>query len=193
MTIVDKNIDKRRLLGINVETWLLVAVWKNPFIFQGCFKITVLNENDQVLFFFRCQAVHHQPMDILHHQFSPDQYEFTHLYNEWGIVLLEHLSAAEEDAVYLLKYALHKTLEKMLSSSALRFTSVDDIAMQTLINQVKPILNKEISLSKELCEEGDIGFAVAMDCCPQEETGLLAIVVLLDQFQNPVLQPIQYH
>ena len=59
----------------------------------------------------------------------------------------------------------------------MHFTSIDDIAMQALIDRVRPMLNKELTLP----EDDYIGFAVAMDFCPKEESGLLAALALLRQ------------
>ena len=175
--------------GLNVETLVLVAVWEHPFVFQGCFKITELQRDNTVLFFFRCQSGHLKQADILDHDFSPAYYEFTHLYNEFGLVQLNNLNHVQEDALYLLKYALHITLEEMLSSRKLHFTSIDDMAMQALINKVKPILSRELPLP----EEDHIGFAVAMDFFPEEEMALLAALALLSQLKNQDDTKIQSH
>lgn len=172
--------NKKKFTGINVETLLLVAVWETPFIFQGCFKITELQGKNTVLMFFRCEAMHMQQSDILNHDFSPELYEFTHLYNEVGLIQLSNLEPAQEDALYLLKYALHITLGEMLTNRKQHFTSIDDIAMRALIDKVRPILNRELALP----EEDDIGFAVAMDFRPEEEMALSAALTLLRKFKN---------
>ncbi|MFJ1269866.1 hypothetical protein ACD661_14990 [Legionella lytica] len=176
-------LNKRKFTGINVETLVLVAVWETPFIFQGCFKITELQGSNTALFFFRCQANQVQQSDILHNDFSCEQYEFTHLYNEEGLIQLSNLDEAQEDALYLLTYALHVTLGEMLSSRKTHFTSIDDIAMQALINKVRPILNRELTLP----EEDHIGFAVAMDFCPKEDTALLAALGLLGKLNSKTI------
>ena len=175
--------------GINVETLVLVAVWESPFIFQGCFKITQLQGDNTVLFFFRCQASHFQQIDILNLEFSPKHYEFTHLYNETGFIQLDNLEPASEDALYLLKYALNVTLGKMIVSRTMHFTSIDNSAMQALIDKVRPILNRELTIA----EEDHIGFAVAMDFFPQEEMTLLAALALLNQLKNMDPKGIQRH
>ena len=181
--------NKKKFTGINVETLVLVAVWEIPFIFQGCFKITELQGNDTVLFFFRCQASHVQQSDILHNDFSSEHYEFTHLYNEEGLIQLSNLDLAQEDALYLLKYALHVTLGEMLSNRKIHFTSIDDIAMQALIDKLRPILNRELTLP----EEDHIGFAVAMDFRPEEEMALLAALSLLGRLKNTGSRIIKTH
>lgn len=182
-------LNKRKFTGVNIETLVLVAVWETPFIFQGCFKITELQGNNTALFFFRCQASHVQQSDIFHNDFSSEQYEFTHLYNEEGLIQLSKLEQAQEDALYLLKHALHVTLGEMLSSRKIHFTSIDDIAMQALIDKVRPILNRELTLP----EEDHIGFAVAMDFRPEEEIALLAALVLLGKLKNKDTKTIKTH
>jgi hypothetical protein len=179
----------KQFIGINVETLLLVAIWETPFIFQGCFKISDLQTDDTSLFFFRCKAYHMQPIDILTHDFLPDQYELTHLYNEAGLIQLNNLNQEQEDALYLLKYALNITLGKMLTNRKTHFTSIDNIAMQALINKVRPILNKELALP----EEDHIGFAVAMDFCPTEDIAQLAALTLLGKLKNVDHKMIKTH
>ena len=68
----------------------------------------------------------------------------------------------------------------MISSRKLDFTSIDDIAMQAMINKIKPILNRELTLP-----EGDhIGFAVSMEFHPKEDMGRLAALALLQKLEN---------
>ena len=83
--------NKKKIAGLLVETTLLVAVWENPFIFQGCIKITELNKNNQVLYFFRCQSHHKEQQDIVNDDFSADNYQFTHLYHELGFIQLSSI------------------------------------------------------------------------------------------------------
>lgn len=172
--------NKKQIAGLNVETLVLVAVWENPFIFQGCIKITKLHENNEVLYFFRCQSNHTEQNDILNNDFSPDDYEYTHLYNELGFIQLSFIDPIKEYALDMMKYALHTTLREMISSRKIHFTSIDDIAMQAMINKIKPILNKELSLP----DDDHIGFAVAMDFSPKEEIGRLAVSALLKKLEN---------
>ncbi|MDP3268836.1 MAG: hypothetical protein Q8M40_07280 [Legionella sp.] len=179
----------KKFTGINVETLVLVAVWETPFIFQGCFKITELQDGDPILFFFRCQTHHTQQTDILYNDFLSEQYEFTHLYNEESQIQLNNLHQTQEDALYLLKYALHVTLGEMITSRKIHFTSIDDIAMQALINKVRPILTSELALP----EEDHIGFAVAMDFRPEEEIALLAALCLLGKLKNTGGNIVQTH
>ena len=172
--------NKKKRIGLNVETLVLVAVWENPFIFQGCIKITELGKNKEVLYFFRCQSTHQEQNDILNNDFSSDDYEFTHLYNESGFIQVSVTDPTKEYALDMMKYALHITLREMISSRKIHFTSIDDIAMQAMINKIKPILNQELTLP----EDDHIGFAVAMDFSPQEEMGRLAVQALLYKLEN---------
>lgn len=153
----------------------------NPFIFQGCIKITELQNNKEVLYFFRCQSKHKEQYDILNNDFFADDYEFTHLYNEAGFIQLSIIDSTTEYALDMMKYALHITLREMLSNRKLHFTAIDDMAMQAMINKIKPILNKESMLPTE---DKHIGFAVAMDFSPQEEMGRLAVMALLNKLES---------
>lgn len=176
-------LNKKNFKGINVETLVLVAIWETPFIFQGCFKITELNKEREILFFFRCKSSSISQTEILNHDFLPEQYEFTHLYNNSGLIKLNHLNSAQEDAIYLLKYALHVTIVEMLANRKLHFTSIDDIAMQALIDKVTPLLSHKLTMP----EEEHIGFAVAMDYCPKDDESILAALTLLLEFKNPCM------
>ncbi|WP_133134090.1 hypothetical protein [Legionella rubrilucens] len=90
------------------------------------------------------------------------------------------MDQTQEDALYLLKYALHVTLGEMISSRKMHYTSIDDIAMQALINKVTPILKREFTLP----EEDYIGFAVAMDFRPEVDMALLAALSLLGKLKS---------
>ena len=102
------------------------------------------------------------------------------MYNELGFIPLSITNPAKEYALDMMKYALHVTLKEMISNRKIHFTSIDDIAMQAMINKIKPILNKELALP----EEDHIGFAVAMDFSPQERMGDLAVLALLNQLSG---------
>jgi hypothetical protein len=172
--------NKKKSVGLNVETLVLVAVWERPFVFQGCIKITALHEDNEVLYFFRCESSHREQNDILNNEFSSDDYEFTHLYNESGFIPLSVTDPTKEYALYMMKYALHITLSEMISNRKIHFTSIDDVAMQAMINKIKPILNKGLTLP----DDEHIGFAVAMDFSPKEEMGRLAALALLKKLES---------
>ena len=123
---------------------------------------------------------HQEQNDILNNDFSSDDYEFTHLYNESGFIQLSITDPTKEYALDMMKYALHVTLREMISNRKIHFTSIDDIAMQAMINKIKPILNKELALP----EDEHIGFAVAMDFSPKEKMGSLAVQALLNKLEN---------
>lgn len=161
---------------ITIETFVLVAVWHQPFIYQGCFRITEISNNHSVCFFFRCESNHLNQQDILINEFSFFDYDFTHLYNEYGIIDLTAVTQLQEDALYLLTYALHHTLQEMITKQKIHVTSFDDTAMQIIINKVTPLLSRELTLP----EDDHIGFAVIMDFSPQEETGHRAVLALLN-------------
>ncbi|CDZ77785.1 hypothetical protein BN59_02075 [Legionella massiliensis] len=168
------------ITDLNIETLLLVAVWNRPCIFQGCFKITDLNSDHKVLFFFRCQSTYTTQEAIINREFSPDDYQFTHLYDDSGLVLLDTLNQAQEQGLYLLKYALDTTLFTMLTRKNQHITSIDDVAMQLMIDRVSPIINREAPLPEG---EEHLGFAVAMDFCPKEEMGRQAAAALLAKLE----------
>jgi hypothetical protein len=172
-------LNKKRV-SLNVETLVLVAVWENPYLFQGCITVKDLQENNTVLFFFRCLSHHQAQIDVLNSDFFSTDYQYTHLYNESGSIGLSGLDPVKEYALDMMKYALHITLREMLSSRKLHFTTIDDLAMQAMINKIKPILNQELALP----EDDHIGFSVAMDFCPQEEMGHLAAAALLQKLEN---------
>lgn len=167
--------NKEILVELNIETLVLVAVWENPSIFQGCIKVTELHKNYEALYFFRCQSSFSEQSDILNNEFSPDDYEFTHLYNESGPIQIDVIDPIIEYALDMMKYALHITLREMISSKKLHFKSIDDVAMQAMINKIRPILNEEFTLP----DDDYIGFSVAMDFCPKEDMGCLAALALI--------------
>lgn len=169
----------KTLVELNVETLVLVAVWENPSIFQGCIKITERCKDDEILYFFRCQSNFSEQSDILNNEFTLGDYEFTHLYNESGQIQIDVTDPITEYALDMMKYALHITLREMISGSKLHFKSIDDIAMQAMINKIRPILNEEFALP----DDDYIGFSVAMDFSPKEEMGRLAALALLKQFK----------
>jgi len=161
-----------KFTNINIETLVLVAVWKHPFIFQGCFKIMDQSHNTKKFIFFRCECHLTEKMDVIDQAFSPYDYQFTHLYNESEPDQLE----MNEHALYLLKYALHTTLIKMMTNQKHNLVSIDDVAMQSIIKQITPVLNQTSSWSQE---DNGIGFGVSMDFCPREKMGEAAVLDLL--------------
>jgi hypothetical protein len=159
-------------IRISIETLVLVAVWKNPFVFQGCFKIIDQSRDTKKYIFFRCECNLSEKVDVIDQDFSPYDYQFTHLYNESELIQLD----TQEHALYLLKYALRTTLVEMITNQRHYLVSIDDIAMQSIIKQIQPVLNQTIPWSQE---DTGIGFAVSMDFCPEEEMGQAAVLDLL--------------
>lgn len=162
---------------INIETLILVAVWNQPAIFQGCFKITPAHLHQSPLFlFFRCLYANKNKSDYVDDVFFPDEYDFSHLYYESTLIHSDPENEGWVHAEYILKYALYKTLLKMRSNLKHRFISMDDRAMEAIIKQVEPILQQKGTW--EMTDE-HIGFAVSMDFNPQEQMGALAVKTLL--------------
>lgn len=176
-------------LSLEIETLILVAVWEAPFIFQGCFKITEINANTSAVFFFRCQTLHPKQQDILQCEFSPYDYELTHLYNELGHLELTKFNEVQENALYILKYALYITLKEMSINSQVKLQAIDDPAMQALITKVKPILNRELAT----LEDDYLGFAVKMDFNPQDSTTASAAQILITQLKELNKTEINFH
>ncbi len=167
---------------INVETLILVAIWgQNPSIVQGCFKVSTLRAQREQYFLFRCEIKNNPQTAHIEDEFYPENYQFTHFYNQEQTIYLNETNESQEYAVYILKYALHVTIKKMLITNPQKhqFLSMDDAFINSLIKKIKPLLNKEELWSEPLNE---IGFAVAMDFCPQEKMGEAAVQALLANF-----------
>lgn len=162
---------------INIETMVLVALWNNPAIFQGVFKISAqFGAQEAVFLFFRCEYKTGQEQHAVAEAFEVNDYQFSHLYNETQPVYLDKSKEGADYAEYVLKYALHKTLLEMRLSQKRRFAAIDDKAMQAIIKRVEPMLQQEGAWA--LADE-DIGFSVAMDFYPQEMMGQLAVKTLM--------------
>lgn len=161
---------------VNIETLILVAVWNQPAIFQGCFKVTFLNFSEKPIFlFFRCEYDNKNREDYVDDNFSPDEYHFSHFYHESRMISLEQEQPGIAYAEYILKYALYKTLLEMRTNQKHK-ASIDDVAMNAILSRVEPILRQEGAWS---VSDEHIGFAVAMDFYPQEAMGQLAVKTLL--------------
>lgn len=167
--------------SINIETLILVAVWEKPFVFQGCFKLTDKSKHKQRLLFFRCECDKTDKKELIEQAFSAYEYQFSHLYDGAQPIRLSERSKTDEHALYLLKYALHITLQKMLTSNKQYLLSIDEVALQAITKQIEPILHQR-SWSTE---ENDLGFAVTMDFNPYEESGQKAVLFLLEK-ENPM-------
>ncbi|AUH73013.1 hypothetical protein [Legionella sainthelensi] len=166
---------------IKIETLILVAIWEQPSIFQGCFKISTLKNEQEEYFFFRCEL--NNSIDFLGHEFHPDNYCFTHFYCKEEKIDLDNGGESIEYALYILKYALYITIKEMLThrNQKHQFLYMDDVVLESLVQKIKPILNQS-SLWSEAMKE--IGFAVAMDFCPQEAMAEIAVQTLLSHFSE---------
>ncbi|KTC76775.1 hypothetical protein [Legionella brunensis] len=165
-----------KFTNINIETLVLVAVWRRPFVFQGCFKITKIETQERHFLFFRCESNIAKQTAILNDDFTPDAYEFTHLYHASSRIQLDSLDNACEQALYLLKYTLNLTLQHLLKNSKKSLTYMDEVAEEIVAQRIKPILNYGSWSGLE-----NIGFAVAVDFNPQEEIGEAAASALTDE------------
>lgn len=172
-----------RCIDINIETLILVTIWEPPCIFQGCFKISTLHSQHEQHFLFRCEISNSEQTDFVENGFCPENYHFTHLYDQERIIALDEENEYQEYAVYILKYALYVTIKEMLINNPQKrqLLSMDDAFLNTLIEKIKPILNKDPLWSESMKE---IGFAVAMDFCPKEKMGEAAVQSLLAGFVN---------
>ena len=167
---------------LNIETLILVAVWSNPFVFQGSFKIISTENNFKGLLLFRCECDFIDKMDVINVDFSPYHYRFTHLSCEKsGAHFEENRDDGLEDAFYILKYALKESLRKMLTESKLYLTQIDEVAMSSLYQQIK---NDIVSHDQSNIDNNDIGFAVSIDYTPTEDIGRKAAIALLEMNQN---------
>lgn len=162
---------------INIETLVLVTAWGEPSVFQGCFKISDKCSTRKRFIFFRCESKLTDKMQLLEDAFSPYDYEWTYLYEEMSKVTWDVQDESKEHAIYVLKYALHTTLVNLLHNRKYDFASIDEVAMQSMIEHVKPMLQTSALSWGE--EYPDLGFAVAMDFLPSEMMGEQAAVQLL--------------
>lgn len=160
-------------ISLNIETLILVAVWKTPFIFQGCFNVTNRHDNSRHLLFFRCECYLKNKADF-QNEFSPQDYQFTHLYNEKSAISLD--SGHEfEQALYLLKYALKAALEMLVNDPKHYLVHVDEVASSSLANQARDyMLNKK----QDLVDKA-LGFAVSIDFIATENSSKIAAYGLL--------------
>ncbi|WP_419420835.1 hypothetical protein ACNVED_05935 [Legionella sp. D16C41] len=168
----------RDLAKINIETLVLVAIWEQPFIFQGCFQIIESISQKKVLYFFRCQYEKFEYINKIDDDFSPYDYNFSYLYDESRMIELHSLTDAGDFAIYVLKYALHTTLLEMLKHERKNFLSIDDMAMQAMIERIRPILDQNLLTGLD----EDLGFAASVDFMPQEEMARMAAKALLSNF-----------
>ncbi|MCW8450407.1 hypothetical protein [Legionella quinlivanii] len=173
--------DRSKFTSISIETLILVAVWKQPFIFQGCFRLTEDATGESILYLFRCQYSNPVTQDTIDSEFSCNDYQFTHLYNETSFINLENDFPGFDEAIYILKYALHQSLWTMLTRSRHRSLSVDDMAMKALYKKIEPILY-EARHWEQL--ENDIGFAATIPFCPHEPMGKRALGVIFSGFRG---------
>jgi hypothetical protein len=163
-------------IELTIETLVLVAIWKNPFIFQGSFTITNNGDHSKRLLVFRCECNLEDKIMIMVMDFSPINYQFTHLFNVQSELELSNINYELELALYLLKYALNETLKKIITHPKQHTIHMDDIALASITEQMETYLfyRQEKNLG-----DSDIGFAVSIDFIPTEELGQKAALALL--------------
>lgn len=168
---------REEFTDINIETLVLVTVWREPAVFQGCFKISDKHSTRKRYLFFRCESQIGDQLSMAEKDFSPDDYRWTSLFEETTKAEWDVQDETKEYAYYVLKYALYTTLRTMMHNRKYDFMSMDEVAMQAMLEQVKPMLqHSDASWSQAY---PDLGFAVAMDFSPSEEMSEQAAVVLL--------------
>lgn len=166
--------------NINIETLILVTAWKNPSIFQGCFKFRCNRSQKKQFLMFRCECNKANPLDIIERDFTAEDYHFTHLYRETQPIYIDKTqNNIAEPILYLLKYALDISLRTMVLHHKQKITYIDEVAMQTLAAKIKPILNQCTWVEND-GEKNHLGFAVAVDFHPTEATGEAAASDLLN-------------
>jgi hypothetical protein len=77
---------------ITIETILLVAIWDEPFIFQGFFKIASQDKQQDILYFFKCINTDLSQLQIKQGDFVPRDYEFNYIYNQISLSNRYYLS-----------------------------------------------------------------------------------------------------
>lgn len=162
---------------INIETLILVAVWEPPVIFQGSFRIIDKKKRSEHLIFFRCECEKTTKAEILENDFSPYDYQLTHLYRALEQGQCEFLQYLTDDALYLLKYALYVSITQMIKNDKHYLTYMDEVALVTISNRVGDVLKK----GQDIQEDVHLGFAVAMDFNPSESLGQAAVISLLKE------------
>ncbi|KTC90327.1 hypothetical protein OQJ18_04400 [Fluoribacter dumoffii] len=177
---------------IKIETLLLVTVWKQPSIFQGCFKISSLYFQHENYFLFRCEVDNSGEIEFIETDFFPENYHFTHIYNQEQQLNLDQQSESWEHAVYVLKYSLYRTIKEMLTNNSQKHQSLsmDEVFVDSLLAKIKPLLAKEPLWNESMSE---IGFAVSMDFCPEENMGESAAYTLMSAFETHELIQREIH
>jgi len=166
----------KKNLSLNIETLILVAIWDYPFIFQGSFAITNTLNNSIQLLLFRCECNLKDKMDILDVEFSPHDYQFTHLYDGPFEIPLKNANDELEQALYLLKYSLKETLQKMISNPIHNLIHIDEVAMSSIAKQIKDHI---IHHGQKKFDNENIGFSVSISFTPTEKFGKKSALALL--------------
>ncbi len=166
---------KEEYTPINIETLILVAVWESPAIFQGSFNIIDKKSHMEHLIFFRCECEKATKTEILEDDFSPYDYQLTHLYRIVEQGQCEFLPYLTDDALYLLKYALYVSLTQMIRNDKYDLPYMDEVALVIISERVEKVLKE----GQNTQDDAYLGFAVAMDFNPSESLGEAAVTSLL--------------
>jgi len=167
--------DSPHFIPINIEILILVAIWDNPFIFQGSFTISSeKTEQRKKIFVFRCECFKKNEFDIIEDEFFPEDYFFTYLYNGQQNIPLHDIDT--NYTAYILKYALNITLQKLLTRPSHHLITADEVAMQAIIKKAQVIMNNPESINNN----EDIGFSVRIPFHPTEALGQQAVTYLLN-------------
>nr|HAT8713884.1 hypothetical protein [Legionella jordanis] len=157
-----------------IETLILVAIWDIPSIFQGCFHLATASQEKQSLVFFRCECALGEAA-ILDDDFSEEYYQFTQLYRDKQQLDLAYWRQEKPDSLYILKYALHLSLQQMLRHNNWNLKYTDEIALSRIEQSIETILHAESFLKAA----EHLGFAVAIPFIAHENNSQQAIDALL--------------
>src|SRR3989338_9992481 len=134
---------------INIETLILVAVWEYPIVFQGSFKIVDKNRHTEQFIFYRCECLKSEKTDILEDDFSPYDYQFTHLYRVASDqAQIELMGQLIDDALYLLKYALYISLTQMIRNNKQYLTYIDEVALLAISKKIGVVLKEGLDIQE---------------------------------------------
>ena len=155
-------------MNIIIETLLIVAIRKEKSVFQGMWSVTPEGSDMKRYYFFRCEA--EESFE------SPSDIEISELYSFGPNGLNNaHSGITQEDALYLLKYALFETIFLMDTTPKKKIFSTDQ-DLGEMVERLVPEFNKEQLLSLP----DEIGFATAIDFKPDDDIGIHAARLLVD-------------
>lgn len=163
------------VIVLKIETLILVAVWDNPYLFQGLFSITDANctVNKQYLFSSQCntECCNNQRYDA-----KADELDFVKLYELDNDSLITPQRLVHSDsALYVLKYALNETIKLLAQKPDNQPVYLDTHAFKQLNFQL--FQSAQCGDASHLPQ--DIGFAATIDFSPSDPDGIRATKMLL--------------